>query len=106
MMDQCTKVNGSRTKSMEAVFISGQMAENITGNGKIITCTEEVSTHGKTEECTKETTKMTENMDTASTLGMTASNMKVGGKMENNMVKAYIEKMAVIAEVSGKMARE
>ena len=48
MMALCTKENGSKIKSMGAVFISGQMAENITGNGKIITCTVKDFINGQT----------------------------------------------------------
>ena len=47
------------------------------------------------EEDTKVSTKTTESMDTESIPGMTASNTKVGGKMESNMEKAPIVKMAV-----------
>ena len=45
-------------------------------------------------------------MDTVSTHGMMANNMKDGGKMENNTEKVSTEKMVEIAEVSGKMERE
>lgn len=45
-------------------------------------------------------------MDMVFIPGTMASNMKDGGRMENNMVKVYIEKMAEIVEVFGKMARE
>ena len=86
--------------------MSGQMVENTTVNGWIITCTVKVSTHGKMEGDTMANTKMIASTDTVSTPGMMANNMLVGGKMENSTVRVLIAKTAVIARVSGKMERE
>lgn len=71
------------------------MKENIDGpteeftreNGKKINFTEKVSTHGQMVECMKEITKMTKNMDSALTLGLTENLMKANGQTESNMVK-------------------
>jgi len=95
-----------RTKLMVEESISGQMAENIMENGKIITCMERVSTHGKMAVCMKVTMKMIGSTAMEFTPGMMESNTKAGGKMENSTVKVSIEKMDVIEKVSGKMARE
>ena len=105
-MAPCMKANGSKTRSTEEESTFGLMAESIMVNGKTITCTEVASTLGKTEGCTKVTMRMTANMVTEFIPGTTESNTRAGGKMENNMAKEFIEKMAAIAEESGKTVRE
>ena len=106
MMAVCTKVNGMRIKLTVKEFMSGQMVENTMENGEIITCMEEVSTHGKMEECMRVTMKMIVNTDTEYIPGMTANNMKAGGRTESNTEKVSIGKMGVTDVVSGKMERE
>ena len=100
------RASGSRIKLMVAAYMCGQMAENTTVNGKTTTCMARESTPGKMVECTRETTRMIESMATESTPGMMASSTKAGGKMENNTVKAFIEKMVAIVEESGRTVRE
>ena len=65
-----------------------------------------VSIPGKMAGCMKVTTKMIENMVMESTHGTTESSMKAGGRMENSMEKASIERMAEIEEESGKTEKE
>jgi hypothetical protein len=106
MTAPCTRVSGLKTKSMEVEFTFGLMEENTTGSGRIIICMEKVFIHGKTEECIKGIMKTIESTVMEYILGMMESNMRVGGKMESNMVKAFTEKMAVTEEESGRMEKE
>ena len=101
-MGLCMKVHGTKIKLMAQVFMCGLMVENTTVNGLIITCTVKVSTHGKMEEDMMANMKTIVSTDMVSTPGMTASNMKGGGAMENNTEKVHIEKMVVTVEESGK----
>ena len=101
-MGLCMKVHGTKIKLMAQVFMCGLMVENTTVNGLIITCTVKVSTHGKMEEDMMANMKTIVSTDMVSTPGMTASNMKDGGAMENNTEKVHIEKMVVTVEESGK----
>jgi len=100
------KESGLKIRLMAPEFTSGQMAENITANGKIIICMAKVFTPGKMAVCTKETMKMTANTAMEYTHGTMVNNMKAGGKMENSTEKESIGKMDVIEEESGKMERE
>ena len=56
MMDPPMTVSGLTTKSTEKDFTSGQMVELTKGFGRITTCMEEVSIHGKTVENTMAST--------------------------------------------------
>merc|ERR1712086_715600 len=95
-----------KIRLMAPEFISGQMAESITANGKIIICMVRVFTPGKMAVCMKETMKMTASMALEYTHGTMVNNMKAGGKMENSTEKESTEKMAEIEKESGKMERE
>jgi hypothetical protein len=106
MTGQCTRASGSKTRSMEEEYTFGQMAENTMVNGKITICTAKVSTPGKMEECMRETMKTIENMVTVFTLGMMANSTKDGGRMESSTERVSTEKMDVIEEEFGRMAKE
>merc|ERR1712153_125006 len=91
-MGPCMKESGLKIRLMAPEFISGQMAESITANGKIIICMVRVSTPGKMAVCMKETMKMTASMALEYTHGTMVNNMKAGGKMENSTEKESTEK--------------
>ena len=106
MTAPCTRASGLKTKSMEVEFTFGLMEENTTGSGRIIICMEKVFTLGKTEECMREIMKTIENMVMVFTLGTMESNTKDGGRMGSSTEKVSTEKMDVIEEEFGRMARE
>jgi hypothetical protein len=92
---------------MERECMNGQTEESMTVNGKIITCTEKESTHGKMAEDMRETISMIGSTDSVYTPGKTEDNISGTGKMENNMVKEHIDKQeAKRRKEFGKMEKE
>jgi hypothetical protein len=87
--------------------MNGLMEENTMVNGRIITCTAEEFIHGKMEEDMKEIISMIESMDMVFIHGKMADNTLDIGRMENNMVKAPIDKLVVKKrKESGKTEKE
>lgn len=82
------------------------MEGNILVLGKIITCTDMVSTHGKMVVDTKDITKWIKNMVMAFTHGLMEDVTKVTGLMVNSMVRVNIYcQIRQLRLVYGKMGR-
>ena len=99
--------DGGTIKSAATEHTNGLMAESTKVNGETITCTDEESIPGQTEDVMKETIKMIKNMGMANTPGQTVASTKANGKMESNMVKESISMLMDTAGLeSGNKERE
>ena len=91
LMDQNIMENGLIIRLKDREYIPGLMDEDMMVNGKKIICMVTVFTLGPTEEGTKVNIKRTRNTDTARLPGLMREYTLDGGKMANNMVKAYTQ---------------
>ena len=105
--DQFIKVIGQIIVLRVLVLIRGQTVNATQDNGKKTTCTAKEYLLGPMEENMKVSTFLIANTDLESTLGLMGDSTLVSGKMDSNMVKAYIRTLMVQREqVFGRMVKE
>ena len=99
------KVNGKKMRLLDMGIINGLMEGNMLVIGKVTSWMNSDYTLGKMDVCTKDFTRMTRNMVTAFTPGLTLRNTQDGGIMESNMALEYSsQKKEKRNLVFGKMA--
>ena len=74
---------------MEKARTYGQIAESMSGNGRIISCTEKELKLGQMADATKDSTSKTRNMVKVSTPGPMARSTTDPGKMVSNTEKEH-----------------
>ena len=83
------------------------MAENTMESGRITTCTERVSTPGRTVDGTRASISMIESTAMESTLGRMVDNTWANGKMASNTERVCTDRQTEMRKrESGKTARE
>ena len=88
-------------------YTLGKMDVNFEVNGKIIICTEMVSTFGQMEEVMQDNTKMIKNMVWVYINGLMEESMKENGVKVNKMEEGdMFNKMEMLNTEYGKMVKE
>ena len=107
MTAACTRVYGTKTKSMAEASMSGLMAGGTKESGKTTTCTEEECTPGRMVESMMGSTRMIGSMAMGYTHGLMGGSTRGSGATGSNMEMASIDRLEELrGKESGKMERE